>query len=421
MLECQIESPQAFVDQVTMLRPITWVLLIAAADASDATNCKVGFAYKGRGDPTSRNVNSFDLCQSSCQNFGDCAQFTYDYKTKECWLLDKATHDSELEPEVSSVSGTELCQMPRLSPSQETESETSHRIHGMLATIAANVAKRSKDPIVVGLAQHLEYVARNGYLAEESYDNLVAVLNAGIDDMDSGSINRLTSYGHRIPTRDDLNWLVTHMTGETPPNEDAEYYHINSTNRTDGKQACKGRACDQSSGSGSLSAGETWTNAEVRYCFDQYIASSARSAVECAIGKIRSELPGIHFTNVGYAGSDACNVKPAIFVQSSDSGCYSNIGMQTPHIFSFFGLSGNQKLNLQVPGCNDCGTAIHEMLHSMGMAHEQARPDRDTYVQIHWDHIKTSSFSQFTINHNADTNRDYDICSIMHYGLFQRW
>lgn len=82
----------------------------------------------------------------------------------------------------------------------------------------------------------------------------------------------------------------------------------------------------------------------------------------------------------------------------------------------FPALSGNQKLNLQVPGCNDCGTAIHEMLHSMGMAHEQARPDRDTYVQIHWDHIKTSSFSQFTINHNADTNRDYDICSIMHYG-----
>ena len=28
---------------------------------------------------------------------------------------------------------------------QETESETSHRIHGMLATIAANVAKRTSD------------------------------------------------------------------------------------------------------------------------------------------------------------------------------------------------------------------------------------------------------------------------------------
>ncbi len=30
-----------------------------------------------------------------------------------------------------------------------------------------DIVCRSKDPIVVGLAQHLEYVARNGYLAEE--------------------------------------------------------------------------------------------------------------------------------------------------------------------------------------------------------------------------------------------------------------
>ena len=60
MFERQIESPQAFVDQVTMLRPITWVLLIAAADASDATNCKVGFAYKGRGDPTSAELRQRD-------------------------------------------------------------------------------------------------------------------------------------------------------------------------------------------------------------------------------------------------------------------------------------------------------------------------------------------------------------------------
>ena len=97
-------------------------------------------------------------------------------------------------------------------------------------------------------------------------------------------------------------------------------------------------------------------------------------------------------------------------------GCYFVFWDEWMFFDEFPALSGNQKLNLQVPGCNDCGTAIHEMLHSMGMAHEQARPDRDTYVQIHWDHIKTSSFSQFTINHNADTNRDYDICSIMHYG-----
>ena len=36
-----------------------------------------------------------------------------------------------------------------------------------------------------------------------------------------------------------------------------------------------------------------------------------------AEGKIREELPGIHFTDVGYKGRGACNTHPAIFIQSS--------------------------------------------------------------------------------------------------------
>ena len=36
-----------------------------------------------------------------------------------------------------------------------------------------------------------------------------------------------------------------------------------------------------------------------------------------AEGKVRQELPGIEFINVGYKGPDACNTRPAIFIQSS--------------------------------------------------------------------------------------------------------
>ena len=130
--------------------------------------------------------------------------------------------------------------------------------------------------------------------------------------------------------------------------------------------------------------------------------------------KVSSHLPGIVFQNVQYTGVDTCGQSPAIFMQSngrrSGHGCWADIGMST----SLFG--GNQKLNIQTPGCDNCGTATHELLHGLGMAHEQARSDRDRYVTILWNNIKPGMDNQFTKNSKADTNRPYDLMSIMHYG-----
>ncbi|XP_071747580.1 zinc metalloproteinase nas-15-like [Lepeophtheirus salmonis] len=85
------------------------------------------------------------------------------------------------------------------------------------------------------------------------------------------------------------------------------------------------------------------------------------------------------------------------------------------------------------------------MLHILGYAHEQTRPDRDSYVKIHWDRIQRDSLSNFFKSiydnatvippkcqpwSNATTFDDcysgftidtfgyaYDYGSVMHYGL----
>lgn len=376
-------------------------VLFGVTLASASPDCEVGWGYEGRGEPSSTNIKSFKDCQASCHDRDQCAHFTYDYETQDCWLLDK---EAKLSSEVSSISGALQCQLPKYDRVTETEEKRNKRIHQMVASMAGNVKKRSKDKVVIGVAKHMEYAARDGHLAQEKYDNLVVVLNAAIAEMDSETVGKATSSGHQFLTRDDLNWLLAHMEGIKGPPPRPEEMHIPDTTK---------------SASGALhSAGETWWNAEVKYCYDKYISPSAKNAVDCAIGKIREELPGIHFTDVGYKGRGACNTHPAIFIQSRDSGCWSNIGMQSSELMAMMGLTGNQKLNLQVPGCNDCGTAIHEMLHSMGMAPEIARPDRDNFVEIKWGNVKSLEFSQFTQNPHADTSLDYDIMSIMHFGKF---
>ena len=52
-------------------------------------------------------------------------------------------------------------------------------------------------------------------------------------------------------------------------------------------------------------------------------------------------------------------------IQNSASGCWSLVGRS----------GGRQPLNL-ANGCTGSGTIEHEMLHALGMWHEQSRPDR---------------------------------------------
>nr|XP_023024423.1 astacin [Leptinotarsa decemlineata] len=97
-------------------------------------------------------------------------------------------------------------------------------------------------------------------------------------------------------------------------------------------------------------------------------------------------------------------------------GCWSFVGR----------FGGAQIVSLQAPdarGPNCLGTegrAIHELMHAIGIFHEQSRWDRDKFVKIHMENIVPqykSNFDKQSLK-NTTYSFEYDYDSIMHYGKF---
>jgi hypothetical protein len=83
---------------------------------------------------------------------------------------------------------------------------------------------------------------------------------------------------------------------------------------------------------------------------------------------------------------------------------------------------GRQGGEQQVGGSATCtlATVLHELGHTIGLWHEQSRPDRNTYVSVNYDNLIKGSISNFNqIYDNAQTfGTYYDYASIMEYPAF---
>ena len=61
----------------------------------------------------------------------------------------------------------------------------------------------------------------------------------------------------------------------------------------------------------------------------------------------------------------------------------------------------------------------HEAMHALGFLHEQSRPDRDEYVEIHPNLTENTDYAKLTPVSWLNTSSPYDFDSIMHYSSNQ--
>ncbi|XP_011693660.1 PREDICTED: astacin isoform X1 [Wasmannia auropunctata] len=97
-----------------------------------------------------------------------------------------------------------------------------------------------------------------------------------------------------------------------------------------------------------------------------------------------------------------------VTIQAKKSGCWSLVGRH----------GHGQVLNLQNPGCIHHGVVVHELMHALGFYHQQSAADRDEWVTIHWENIKSGkehNFNKYDNRTVTDYGIGYDYKSVMHY------
>uniref|UniRef100_A0A914XQD7 Metalloendopeptidase n=1 Tax=Plectus sambesii TaxID=2011161 RepID=A0A914XQD7_9BILA len=89
------------------------------------------------------------------------------------------------------------------------------------------------------------------------------------------------------------------------------------------------------------------------------------------------------------------------------NGCYSAIGR-----------TGNAQVLSLGNGCVTKDIVQHEMIHAIGLFHEQSRADRDQYVEVLRQNIlqgEEHNFEKYGLNFIDHLGQPYDYYSIMHY------
>lgn len=144
-----------------------------------------------------------------------------------------------------------------------------------------------------------------------------------------------------------------------------------------------------------------WSNGVVPYVISTSFTTSQRQMILDAMAHISANVPGLSF--VARTSQSAYTS----FAPHASS-CSSPVGRQ----------GGSQAINL-ASGCFVLGIVVHEILHTVGMWHEQSRCDRDSYITVNLGNVISGQGYNFDKKcSGSSTVFSYDEGSVMHYGAY---
>ncbi|XXY46111.1 M12 family metallopeptidase [Sorangium sp. So ce269] len=154
-----------------------------------------------------------------------------------------------------------------------------------------------------------------------------------------------------------------------------------------------------------------WPDSNFRFCFASDILGTLPPAweatVRSSLANMRRRLP-VTFTEIDCTPTGLPGADPTSYVlfkrDYDDSGANS----------SETGFAGGVEY-IRFFDAPDERTATHEILHALGMYHEQSRSDRENYVNINGSCIDDDKDDNYDEKDDSITSGVYDYKSIMHY------
>ncbi len=137
-----------------------------------------------------------------------------------------------------------------------------------------------------------------------------------------------------------------------------------------------------------------WPGGLVYYEFAPYISPENRSHMRAAMDELESIADVTFVQHVG---------QPNYIYIIEDIGNWSYVGM----------VRGMQELSIY--SWDYKYVIVHELMHALGIWHEQSRTDRDTYVTINYDNVWVGYEENFDLEVGSLSYGPYNFCSVMHY------